>query len=154
MLYIEELKMLLSTGSSAWNHRQIVLWDPVSEHFASCWANDWNVSWHFNWYSQFLCRMTCQSLCMKKIWMALQEFFFLFMMQTLICSTWLERSYMLTYYNFISKKKKLLELATADWLCVSSSGWWEHPLFWAEHWETLRQLPDRIQISSATERTW
>ena len=29
VLYIGGLKMLLSTGSSPWNHRQIVLWDPV-----------------------------------------------------------------------------------------------------------------------------
>ncbi|XP_037335858.2 coronin-2B-like [Pungitius pungitius] len=29
VLYIGGLKMLLSTGSSSWNHRQIVLWDPV-----------------------------------------------------------------------------------------------------------------------------
>uniref|UniRef100_A0A665T856 Coronin n=1 Tax=Echeneis naucrates TaxID=173247 RepID=A0A665T856_ECHNA len=28
VLYIGGLKMLLSTGSSPWNHRQIVLWDP------------------------------------------------------------------------------------------------------------------------------
>uniref|UniRef100_A0A3Q4BAQ6 Coronin n=1 Tax=Mola mola TaxID=94237 RepID=A0A3Q4BAQ6_MOLML len=28
VLYIGGLKMLLSTGSSMWNHRQIVLWDP------------------------------------------------------------------------------------------------------------------------------
>uniref|UniRef100_A0A671UQP7 Coronin n=1 Tax=Sparus aurata TaxID=8175 RepID=A0A671UQP7_SPAAU len=28
VLYIGSLKMLLSTGSSPWNHRQIVLWDP------------------------------------------------------------------------------------------------------------------------------
>ncbi|KAM3590082.1 uncharacterized protein V6R79_003425 [Siganus canaliculatus] len=28
VLYIAGLKMLLSTGSSPWNHRQIVLWDP------------------------------------------------------------------------------------------------------------------------------
>ncbi|KAM6894290.1 coronin-2A-like [Lycodopsis pacificus] len=28
VLYIRGLKMLLSTGSSPWNHRQIVLWDP------------------------------------------------------------------------------------------------------------------------------
>uniref|UniRef100_A0A3Q2ZSJ1 Coronin 2A n=1 Tax=Kryptolebias marmoratus TaxID=37003 RepID=A0A3Q2ZSJ1_KRYMA len=28
VLYINGLKMLLSTGSSPWNHRQIVLWDP------------------------------------------------------------------------------------------------------------------------------
>ncbi|XP_037538714.1 coronin-2B-like [Nematolebias whitei] len=28
VLYITGLKMLLSTGSSSWNHRQIVLWDP------------------------------------------------------------------------------------------------------------------------------
>ncbi|XP_063757140.1 coronin-2B-like [Eleginops maclovinus] len=28
VLYIGGLKMLLSTGSSIWNHRQIVLWDP------------------------------------------------------------------------------------------------------------------------------
>ncbi|XP_054863684.1 coronin-2B [Amphiprion ocellaris] len=28
VLYIGALKMLLSTGSSPWNHRQIVLWDP------------------------------------------------------------------------------------------------------------------------------
>lgn len=35
VLYIGGLKMLLSTGSSAWNHRQIVLWDPVRQHSAS-----------------------------------------------------------------------------------------------------------------------
>jgi len=29
VLFIGGLKMLLSTGSSPWNHRQIVLWDPV-----------------------------------------------------------------------------------------------------------------------------
>ncbi|KAL6118238.1 coro2a [Pungitius sinensis] len=29
VLYIGGLKMLLSTGSSPWNHRQIVLWDPA-----------------------------------------------------------------------------------------------------------------------------
>lgn len=108
VLYIGGLKMLLSTGSSAWNHRQIVLWDPVRQHSASNWANDWNVSWHFNWFSQFLCRMTCQSPCMKKIWMAPQEFCFLSMMLTLACSTWPERSYMLIYYNCISKKTLLL----------------------------------------------
>uniref|UniRef100_A0A3B3XG34 Coronin n=1 Tax=Poecilia mexicana TaxID=48701 RepID=A0A3B3XG34_9TELE len=28
VLYIRGLKMLLSTGSSPWNHRQIILWDP------------------------------------------------------------------------------------------------------------------------------
>ncbi|XP_034021071.1 coronin-2B-like, partial [Thalassophryne amazonica] len=28
VLYIPDLKMLLSTGSSLWNHRQMVLWDP------------------------------------------------------------------------------------------------------------------------------
>ncbi|XP_035770360.1 coronin-2B-like isoform X2 [Neolamprologus brichardi] len=28
VLYIGGLKLLLSTGSSSWNHRQIVLWDP------------------------------------------------------------------------------------------------------------------------------
>ncbi|XP_053272607.1 coronin-2B [Pleuronectes platessa] len=28
VLYLRGLKMLLSTGSSPWNHRQIVLWDP------------------------------------------------------------------------------------------------------------------------------
>ncbi|XP_068164032.1 coronin-2A [Antennarius striatus] len=28
VLYLEGLKMLLSTGSSPWNHRQLVLWDP------------------------------------------------------------------------------------------------------------------------------
>uniref|UniRef100_A0A3Q2CFS0 Coronin n=1 Tax=Cyprinodon variegatus TaxID=28743 RepID=A0A3Q2CFS0_CYPVA len=28
VLYIRGLKMLLSTGSSPWNHRQVVLWDP------------------------------------------------------------------------------------------------------------------------------
>ncbi|XP_027893406.1 coronin-2B-like [Xiphophorus couchianus] len=28
VLYIRGLKMLLSTGSSPWNHRQILLWDP------------------------------------------------------------------------------------------------------------------------------
>lgn len=30
VLFIGGLKMLLSTGSSPWNHRQVVLWDPVS----------------------------------------------------------------------------------------------------------------------------
>lgn len=29
VLYIGGMNMLLSTGSSPWNHRQIVLWDPV-----------------------------------------------------------------------------------------------------------------------------
>ena len=29
VLYVGGLKMLLSTGSSSWNHRQMVLWDPV-----------------------------------------------------------------------------------------------------------------------------
>ena len=32
-------------------------------------------------------------------------------------------------------------------------GWWEHPLLRAEHWETLHQLPDGVQVSAATERT-
>uniref|UniRef100_A0A3Q1B3I9 Coronin n=1 Tax=Amphiprion ocellaris TaxID=80972 RepID=A0A3Q1B3I9_AMPOC len=31
VLYIGALKMLLSTGSSPWNHRQIVLWDPQDD---------------------------------------------------------------------------------------------------------------------------
>lgn len=29
VLYVSDLKMLLSTGSSRWNQRQVVLWDPV-----------------------------------------------------------------------------------------------------------------------------
>lgn len=29
VLYVNNFQMLLSTGSSPWNHRQIVLWDPV-----------------------------------------------------------------------------------------------------------------------------
>lgn len=29
VLYVNDFKMLLSTGSSPWNHREIVLWDPV-----------------------------------------------------------------------------------------------------------------------------
>lgn len=29
VLYVSGLKMLLSTGSSRWNQRQVVLWDPV-----------------------------------------------------------------------------------------------------------------------------
>lgn len=29
VLYVSDLKMLLSTGSSPWNQRQVVLWDPV-----------------------------------------------------------------------------------------------------------------------------
>uniref|UniRef100_A0A3B3DG67 Coronin n=1 Tax=Oryzias melastigma TaxID=30732 RepID=A0A3B3DG67_ORYME len=31
VLYIDGLKMLLSTGSSSWKHRQMVLWDDLSE---------------------------------------------------------------------------------------------------------------------------
>lgn len=29
VLYVTQLKMLLSTGRSPWNQRQVVLWDPV-----------------------------------------------------------------------------------------------------------------------------
>lgn len=92
VLYIGGLKMLLSTGSSPWNHRQIVLWDPVRQRSTSNWLTDWNVPSHIGWFSQFVCRMTYQSLCMKKIWTALQESFFHSTMLTLTCSTWLERS--------------------------------------------------------------
>ncbi|KAI3375990.1 hypothetical protein L3Q82_016521, partial [Scortum barcoo] len=52
VLYIGGLKMLLSTGSSPWNHRQIVLWDPLHK-----WVG----------------RMTYLSRYMKKIWTDLQE---------------------------------------------------------------------------------
>lgn len=37
VLYTGGLNMLLSTGSSPWNHRQIVLWDPVRHTHTSEW---------------------------------------------------------------------------------------------------------------------
>lgn len=37
VLYLGGFKMLLSTGSSPWNHRQIVLWDPVRHLHIKSW---------------------------------------------------------------------------------------------------------------------
>lgn len=66
VLYVNNFKMILSTGSSPWNHRQIVLWDPV---------------WTFNLMSLYqnllfpngptlflcVCRRTYRNRCMRKI---------------------------------------------------------------------------------------
>lgn len=43
VLFLGNLKKLLSTGTSRWNNRQMALWDQVSHHttpqhpFAECW---------------------------------------------------------------------------------------------------------------------
>lgn len=48
VLYIGGLKMLLSTGSSPWNHRQIVLWDPVRHTHTSTYFCFTSTSRHFS----------------------------------------------------------------------------------------------------------
>lgn len=37
-------------------------------------------------------------------------------------------------------------------VCLCVAGRWEHSLLRAERWETLPELPDRVQVSAATER--
>lgn len=141
VLYIEGLKMLLSTGSSPWNHRQIVLWDPVrppAVHLIQRLMKDPSspaVHYSGNLVSWvFVCRKTYLNLCMKKIWTGQQESSSHSTTRTQTCSTWLERSRRAHIPRILCTLDPLRHAMCSDvfHLVSMSSGRREHPVLRAE----------------------
>lgn len=95
VLYVSHLKMLLSTGSTPWNHRQVVLWDPVRAGPRAAGSNPAFIR-SFSFQTDLLCPRVCRrtylNRCTRKTWTAPPGFCFRSTTQTHTCCTWQGRS--------------------------------------------------------------
>ncbi len=114
ILFLWDLKMLLSTGSSCWNQRQFLLWDVVTHththththahththtHTHTLTRSHTHTHTHTLSHTHTqsvlhgvcVCRRICLSRYWRRIWMEVLESFSRFMMLTHTCCIWLGR---------------------------------------------------------------